>query len=84
MAMLDRLEWSVLPLGRFPRLYRISERVEGAREIPVPPYLVIYQATDEDLHALKKPTLLPGAPFVGPGASVTVASMILPGRTIML
>ena len=36
------------------------------------------------LHALKKPALLPGAPFIEPVALMALSSMIVRRRTIML
>ena len=47
--MVERLIGAVQILGRFPMLYRASQRftrVRNAREIPVPPYF-IYTVTDK-------------------------------------
>lgn len=43
--MVERLLGATQSLGRFPQLYRVSQRVEGAREIPVPPYLILYEVS---------------------------------------
>ena len=48
--MVERLIGAVQILGRFPMLYQASQRftrVRNAREIPVPPYWIIYTVTDK-------------------------------------
>ena len=51
--MRDLIETSVLPLARYPDMYR-SGRVEGTREIVVHPnYIVVYRATTTAVEILR-------------------------------
>jgi toxin ParE1/3/4 len=47
------LEDAVLPLAKHPRLYRISERVPGLREIVAHPnYIVLYRVADDRIEVV--------------------------------
>ena len=52
LAMVQRLESAVQPLRRVPQLFRISERFPGTREIPVPPYVILYKVSDQAITIL--------------------------------
>ncbi|MDO5056446.1 MAG: type II toxin-antitoxin system RelE/ParE family toxin [Lautropia sp.] len=53
--MVERLLDSVALLGRFPWLHRVSQRitkVPDAREISIPPYLVVYRVSEQAIMVL--------------------------------